>query len=314
LYRVPFRDVEDLAVPLDGLRIAEGSRPRNFRAGEQRWLARHSPTQLFYAFDKQVHRITMTEVEWNNLPTAIREPLLKGPIRMTNETDWLVDKKLKRPVPLPLGLVDLNVLQDDEEILIPTAEGALVIHAPVKVLQLPGDSLCDRINHLRVLDDRHLMVANELGVIQIWDYTRDEIVHEPKFHNFAWLGDVSGHHYADRYEVWAINRRDHKLYHWSSASDYAGLRAVDSLPAGVDPVSLSTFAYRTPTTGPSAHGGAGGLTNFFLFGNEVIAERVMILGADGRIHAWVEPDGLMTDPLQASQRVWTALSPLDEAR
>lgn len=169
------------------------------------------------------------------------------------------------------------------------------------MLTIRNETLMSGIDFLQVLDDRHLLLASELGQMLIVDTQEKTVLKNLSFPEVGWLTAISGFRRAEYSEVWAINGKGRRLYRWTSDQIHDYLKLFHTqLPDGVNPVSLTAYSQKIPGGLPVGPGRSSDyFSNFVPLSDGLAVERILVYGSDDKLYGWADED---TDHLTLERR------------
>ncbi len=309
LYRTPLRVLQRRFLPLTELQ-QRANQELSLAAWEQtKYLSDLAPYYLYVLSQNALYRILLKPVVVKPYEKNLSQALLSGVACIQEEEFTLPGRVPKRLVTAsPLPLLDLQYLEQTSArksvFVIPTARPhiALEVHPAEKVIELGTSELSGATEFLKVVSSRRVLVGSSLGDLFVIDPMERKIVYRPSFESPVWLRSVSMHSIDNTLEIWAVDARSRHLYRWNSGESPNGMGKFiewpDQLPEGVEPLTLTSVGQLVPAgyCMPKEQGQEGFFSNFIPLKDEVAVERVLALGADGRIYAHVFSDGHWKSP------------------
>ncbi len=253
-------------------------------------VAKWEGVELFFASGKHLFRAHFRPRYIDPNQTDIQQMLMRGLAKITTEPAKTPGARPKTVMTNPLvEMIDFNV---EATYLLATSDAtrALEVSSFERVVSITDPTVLSGIDFLSMVDDRHVLMGSKLGQVVLVDFKEKSLVKALSFPKPVILGSLSGHRVGENFEVWGLNQSDGAVFRWHSKKLANFFQELPkATPEGIRAVAISSLGHAAPV-GYTATKEAreGFFSNFVILPNKIVVERVLVLGSDGNLYAWVD--------------------------
>lgn len=252
-----------------------------FSPEKQTQLEKQLGIRLYLATNGAVYETLLQYRRLAGMPRSLTQALL------TNALLVLSDEE-RKPVdhfPLEVEYLDLGALDDGKSYLFasPDPEFGIELSGLSKVYTFEEN---ERPEFLQVPSTQFLVSASTAGNISVVDLWKNRVYVQPRLPGIGWIRSLSAHAVGTEVEIWALNGTDGRLYHWRTDALTPLMKPTLEIPNAGTPQQVATFG--SPLHGyysPEQQGTHGYFANFLIDPRGTSIEQVLVLDADGKIHA-----------------------------